>query len=124
VSVQLDPPGTHWIGSWVDPRAGLDDLEKRKFFTLPGLELRPLSRPARSQSIYQLRYAGSVPRLNHSRFLTNPVYSMTVLETITGHLMGWKGFGRKRPRHKGGTTPAPLGHRCLLILSYQSTLLY
>jgi hypothetical protein len=32
-------PGTHWIGGWVDPRAGLDDVEKRKFFTLPGLEL-------------------------------------------------------------------------------------
>jgi hypothetical protein len=22
-------PGTHWIGCWVDPRAGLDDFEKR-----------------------------------------------------------------------------------------------
>jgi hypothetical protein len=21
-------PGTHWIGGWVDPRAGLDDVEK------------------------------------------------------------------------------------------------
>jgi hypothetical protein len=40
--------GTHWIEGWVDPRAGVDDLEKRKFLTLPGLELRPLSRPARS----------------------------------------------------------------------------
>jgi hypothetical protein len=20
-------PGTHWIGGWVDPRAGLDDVE-------------------------------------------------------------------------------------------------
>jgi hypothetical protein len=39
-------PGTHWIGSLVDPRAGLDDLEKRKFFPLPGLEIRPLSLPA------------------------------------------------------------------------------
>jgi hypothetical protein len=37
-------PGNHWIG-WVDPRAGLD-VEKRKFLTLPGLELRPLGRPA------------------------------------------------------------------------------
>jgi hypothetical protein len=26
--------GTHWTGGWVDLRAGLDDLEKRKFFTL------------------------------------------------------------------------------------------
>jgi hypothetical protein len=39
-------PGTHWIGGWVDLRAALDDLEKRKFLTLPGLELRPLGRPA------------------------------------------------------------------------------
>jgi hypothetical protein len=41
-------PGIHWIGGWVDIRAGLDDLEKRKLLTLPGLELRPLGRPARS----------------------------------------------------------------------------
>jgi hypothetical protein len=33
-------PGTHWIGGWVDLRAGQDDLEKIKFLTLPGLELR------------------------------------------------------------------------------------
>jgi hypothetical protein len=39
-------PGTHWIGGWVGLRAGLDDLEKREFFTLPGLELRPLGRPS------------------------------------------------------------------------------
>jgi hypothetical protein len=41
-------PGTHWIGGWVDLRASLDDFEKRKFLTLPELELRPLGRPARS----------------------------------------------------------------------------
>jgi hypothetical protein len=52
-------PGTHWIGGWVGPRAGLDDVEKRKFLTLPGLELRPLRRPARSQSLYRLLYLGS-----------------------------------------------------------------
>jgi hypothetical protein len=40
----------------VDPRTGLDDVEKRKFLTLPGLELRPLDLLARSQSIYRLRY--------------------------------------------------------------------
>jgi hypothetical protein len=52
-------PGTQWIGGWVDPRAGLDDLQKRKSLTLRGLELRPLGRPARSQSLYRLRYPGS-----------------------------------------------------------------
>jgi hypothetical protein len=41
-------PGTHWIGGWVNPRAGLDDSEKRKFMILQGLELRPLGRPARN----------------------------------------------------------------------------
>jgi hypothetical protein len=37
-----------WIGGWVDPRAGPDDVEKTKFLIIPGLELRPLGRPARS----------------------------------------------------------------------------
>jgi hypothetical protein len=31
--------GTHWIGRRMGPSAGLDDVEKRKFLTLPGLEL-------------------------------------------------------------------------------------
>jgi hypothetical protein len=43
----------------VNPRASLDVVEKRKFLTLSGLELRPLDRPARSQSLYKLRYPGS-----------------------------------------------------------------
>jgi hypothetical protein len=40
----------------MDLRAGLDEMEKRKLLTLPGLELRPLDRPARRQSLYRLRY--------------------------------------------------------------------
>jgi hypothetical protein len=40
-------PGTHRIG-WMNLKAGLDDLEKRKFLTLPGLELGPLVRPVHS----------------------------------------------------------------------------
>jgi hypothetical protein len=36
--------GTHWVGGWVGPRAGLDDEEKRKILPLQGLELRPLGR--------------------------------------------------------------------------------
>jgi hypothetical protein len=43
----------------VDLRAGLDDLEKRQFLTLPGLELRP----ARRSSLYRLSYPGSPIRL-------------------------------------------------------------
>jgi hypothetical protein len=37
-------PRIHWIGGWVGPRTGLDDMEKRKFLTLSGLELRSLGR--------------------------------------------------------------------------------
>jgi hypothetical protein len=44
-------PGTHWLGCWVGPRAGLDDVEKRKFLILPELELRALGCPARSCAI-------------------------------------------------------------------------
>jgi hypothetical protein len=52
--------GTHWIGGWVGPRAGLHNEEKeKKFLTLPGLELRPLGCLALNQSLYRLRYPGS-----------------------------------------------------------------
>jgi hypothetical protein len=52
-------PCTHWIRGCVGRRAGLDDVEKRKILTLPGLELLPLVRPAHSQSLYRLSYPGS-----------------------------------------------------------------
>jgi hypothetical protein len=52
-------PSIHWIEGRVGPRAGLDDVEKRIFLTLSGLELRPLGHPARSWSLYRLRYPGS-----------------------------------------------------------------
>jgi hypothetical protein len=44
----------------VDPTVGLDDVKKRKFLTISGLELRPLGRPARNQSLYRLRYPSSL----------------------------------------------------------------
>jgi hypothetical protein len=43
----------------VDPRVGLNDVEKRKFLPQPAFELRPLRRPACSQSLYRLSYPGS-----------------------------------------------------------------
>jgi hypothetical protein len=49
-----EPPGTHCIGGWVGPTAGLDVVEKRKSLPLQGLELQPLGRPARGQSLYRL----------------------------------------------------------------------
>jgi hypothetical protein len=37
------------MGGWVGPRAGLDDVEKRNVLSLPGLELRRIRRPARTE---------------------------------------------------------------------------
>jgi hypothetical protein len=42
-----EPPEDGW-----GRRAGLDYMERRKIFPLPGLQLRPLGRSARSQSRY------------------------------------------------------------------------
>jgi hypothetical protein len=50
----------HTIPSYLSkPHFGLDDAEKGKFLPPPGLELRLLGRPARSQSLYPLSYPGS-----------------------------------------------------------------
>jgi hypothetical protein len=78
VSGQIHAPGkeppadTHWLEGWVSPRVGLDDVEKRKLLPLLGLELRPLHRPARSQSLYRLRY---------------PHFSCTVLKVLVSRLL-------------------------------------
>jgi hypothetical protein len=56
------PLGTHWKGCWMGPRAGLEDIEKRKFLDPPRLDLRPHGRRARTQSLYRLRYRGSPTR--------------------------------------------------------------
>jgi hypothetical protein len=53
-------PGTNWRGGWVSPRDGLDYMEKWKFLTTPGLELRPLGRPPHSQSLYRLSCPASI----------------------------------------------------------------
>jgi hypothetical protein len=65
----------------VDPRAGLDDVEKRKFLIPPGLELRLLGRPARSQSLYRLRYSGS---LNKDSIVNNKIQAC--ISTAVGRI--------------------------------------
>jgi hypothetical protein len=52
------PPGkSPWYPLY--RKLGLDEMEKWKLLTLSELEPRPLSRPARSQSLYRLRYPDS-----------------------------------------------------------------
>jgi hypothetical protein len=85
----------------VGPIAGLDDVEKRKFLTLPGLELRPLHCPARSQSLYRLRYPSSKDNHIHVSDIKN-IFVMSKVEkkammrsygimvTFTNLNYGWK----------------------------------
>jgi hypothetical protein len=77
----------------VDPRAGMDD-EKRKFLTLPGLELRPVGRQARSQSLYTLCYPGS----------NLDVCDIIILKSVFGKLAVkvWNGFIWLRIESTGG----------------------
>jgi hypothetical protein len=49
-------PDTHRLGGWVDPRAGLDDMEKWKILRPTGTRT-PTS--VCSQSLYWLHYPGS-----------------------------------------------------------------
>jgi hypothetical protein len=49
-------PDTHWIRGWMGPRTGMHDVGKRKFLTLPGLELRPFPFPFCSKLLYSLLY--------------------------------------------------------------------
>jgi hypothetical protein len=57
-------------------------MEKWKFLTLPGLEPRPLSRPARSQSLYRLRYRGQVLIATSDDELQRAIYNLQ--KTISG----------------------------------------
>jgi hypothetical protein len=71
-------PGTPWIGSWVGPRTGLDDMEKRKFLPLPRLEIRLLGRPACSQPLYRLLYLDSRNAVVYYPKLLTPCYAVAL----------------------------------------------
>jgi hypothetical protein len=54
---------------------------KRKFFTLPGLELRTLGRPARSQSLYRLRYPGFLSKQGWTTYsLSGQIFTSEVTD--------------------------------------------
>jgi hypothetical protein len=53
------PSGAHWIGGGEGRRAGLHDMEKWKFLTLPGLELRPAVVRPEGSRYNGLRHRGS-----------------------------------------------------------------
>jgi hypothetical protein len=67
----------------VGPRTGLNDMEKWKFFPPPGLELRTLGSPPRSQSLYRLRYPSSNNNNNNNFILLSLfVVSITTFQEV------------------------------------------
>jgi hypothetical protein len=58
--------GTHCVGGWMNLRTRLDDVEKKIFLFLLGLEIWPLGRPALRQSLYHLRYPSSTQGKGHN----------------------------------------------------------
>jgi hypothetical protein len=105
--------GTHWIGGWVSPGGGLDDVENREFLILPGLELWPLSRPVHSQSLSRLmswsicsvRDVSEIVRLkicvraHHiSSELSDKVSGVLKLEPAECSLTTWFNYGAARVR--------------------------
>jgi hypothetical protein len=85
------------------PKSRLNVVEKRKFLTLRKLELRPLCRAARSQSLYRLSYLGFclgrwlkdttmfLPRIEH-RSLSPATSRFTDVPTVTKSCSFPEGF--------------------------------
>ena len=66
-------PGTRCIGRWADPRVGLDKCGKSRT-----IGIRSPDRPARSESLYRLRYPGPVFHTAQQNFRTKrfrPLFS-------------------------------------------------
>jgi hypothetical protein len=70
-------PGTHYIGGWVEPGAHLYDMERWKFLTLWGLELRPLCGPA-----YRRRYIDYATAASCYTKLYSTVMNFKILQTL------------------------------------------
>jgi hypothetical protein len=66
------------------PRVGPDDVEKRKFLKLPGLELRSLGRLSRSQSLYRLSSSGSIPSNLFWLWSSNLVFGRRSVRMLSG----------------------------------------
>jgi hypothetical protein len=83
-------PGTHWIGGWVSPTAGLHGVEKRQI--LHCQESKP-DRPARNPSLYRLSYHKMFLMTDISKPLQKKTYTVSAkifkTESPTSRLNGY-----------------------------------
>jgi hypothetical protein len=78
----------------VGPRAGLDNLEKREFLTLPGLELRPLVGSRYTAALWSDRFRRSHGRpMNAEDNITLDLKGVG-LKVVNG--LNWLGIGTNR----------------------------
>jgi hypothetical protein len=64
-------PCTNLLGGWMGLTAGLDNVERRIFLTLPRLEIWSLCNSSCSQSLYRLRYRSSSSPVHCHNFSWN-----------------------------------------------------
>jgi hypothetical protein len=67
----------YWTRDCVGSRTHLNEVEKRKFFTLPRPEVLPIRHPARSQLICRLHPTGSPSYMVHHTVLSALLYEYT-----------------------------------------------
>jgi hypothetical protein len=78
--------GGYWIGCWVDSRAGLDDVDKRKISYL--CRESNLCRQARIPSPYQLNYPGYIHEPTNKLYLLEKLIVAELSKRFLRHL--WK----------------------------------
>jgi hypothetical protein len=74
---EVKAPNTRRIESWVGHSVSMDDMEEKKFLTLPGFEFWSLGRPARSQTTL-------------SRLLFPSILQLTTIITWVEVGWGWE----------------------------------
>jgi hypothetical protein len=79
-----EPQGTHWTGSCMGPRTGLENAKRRKILPLPGLEIRGFGRPARSQPLSRLRFITRHLQSGESHYL--PISCNTSIKCIYNNI--------------------------------------
>jgi hypothetical protein len=76
------PTGIHWLGGCVCQRTGMNDMEKWKFLSLPGIELWSVDRTTRRQSLYRMHYSRSSLKVHISEFIIVQILIIIFLTTL------------------------------------------
>jgi hypothetical protein len=115
-------PGTHCTGGWVGPRAGLDTEDRGKILSLlPGIEPLLPGGPAHSQTLYWLRYPGSLITVTLFRNCNLILlFNRAVYKDNTGktYSLEYTGIPKVFMLHVGRCATVIRRHCCVLCHSY------